>query len=199
VAVEVRRQRQDRRRALRPHARRVRLPALRRRCRGRTATSRARRSRRRPSRRRRPATPSWARAIECDAHEYRGRIAALEPHARAAAIDDVGEERDVKPVDDGRGLHCVGEASAAQPRHGLSRHARCSSLASVSALTTDMLAPKGVTLAGHLASRAPAVRDHLLRRETGNGPDITCANRAARSIPIDSKRYLAAIRGGGRR
>jgi hypothetical protein len=118
VAVEVRRQRQDRRRALRPHARRVRLPALRRRCRGRITTSRARRSRRRPSRRRRPATPSWARAIECDAHEYRGRIAALEPHARAAAIDDVGEERAVEPVDDGRGS-CTAQAKRAPGPHRL--------------------------------------------------------------------------------
>jgi hypothetical protein len=84
-----------------PRARRVRLPALRRRCHRRTATSRARRSRRRPSRRRRPAAASWARAIECEAHEYRGRIAALELHARAApapATDDVGQERDVEPV-----------------------------------------------------------------------------------------------------
>jgi hypothetical protein len=116
VAVEVRRQRQDRRRALRPHARRVRLPALRRRCRGRTATSRARRLRRRPSRRRRPATPSWARAIECDAHEYRGQMAALEPHARAAAIDDVGEERNVGPVDNGRGS-CTAQAKRAPGPH----------------------------------------------------------------------------------
>jgi hypothetical protein len=43
-----------------------------------------------------------ARAIEREAREYRGRIAALEQHARAAAAaaDDVGEEPDVEPVDD---------------------------------------------------------------------------------------------------
>jgi uncharacterized protein with von Willebrand factor type A (vWA) domain len=48
-----------------------------------------------------------ARAIEREARSYRGRIAALEQHARAAAATaDVGEEPDVEPVDDVDGELC---------------------------------------------------------------------------------------------